>query len=189
MTRKVRQSPMYTGLMAFTGWVWLFAANAATGQTAEEFYASDVDSIVQGKCISCHRSGGQAASGGADLLFTSSAGSNHQAFDTYVNTPTTGAKASRVLSKITGGSGHGGGQVISQGSADAAGRAPQRKEQWTNPIHPDECGRDGGQHDSKKQAVHSSEVVSDERCWNGNPKTAQHREDRRAGGPIDGVEG
>ena len=35
-----------------------------------------------------------------------------------MNSPTKGARANRVLSKITGGSGHGGGQVVSQGSAD-----------------------------------------------------------------------
>lgn len=118
MTRKVRQNPIFVGLLHIAGLMWLFVANPATGQTAEAFYTSDVESIVQGKCIACHRSGGQAASSGADLLFTSSAGSNHAAFDSYVNSPTRGAKASRVLSKIVGGSGHGGGQVISQGSAN-----------------------------------------------------------------------
>jgi hypothetical protein len=118
MTRKVTEGLNYAGLMSIVGLMWLSAATTAAGQSAETFYISDVESIVQGKCIACHRSGGQAASSGADLLFTSSAGSNHAAFDSYVNSPTLGAKASRVLSKIAGGSGHGGGQVISQGSAD-----------------------------------------------------------------------
>lgn len=118
MTRIVRQAPISVGIMHIAGLMWLFPASPATGQAAEAFYISDVESIVQDKCIACHRSGGQAASNGADLLFTSSAGSNHEAFDSYVNSPTLGAKASRVLSKIVGGSGHGGGQVISQGSAN-----------------------------------------------------------------------
>ena len=116
MTRKVSQSRICVGLMSIAGALWLFAANTAAGQTAEAFYGSDVDSIVQGKCITCHVSGGQA--GGTALRFTSSGSGNHGVFDSFVNSPTKGARASRVLSKITGGSGHGGGQVISQGSAD-----------------------------------------------------------------------
>jgi hypothetical protein len=107
---------MFAGLIRIIGLLCLLAANTAAGQTAEAFYASDVDSIIQGKCITCHRSGGQA--GWTELNFTSSASSNHGVFDSFVNSPTKGARASRVLSKITGGSGHGGGQVISQGSAD-----------------------------------------------------------------------
>ena len=60
MTRKVNQSSMCVGLTSVAGLVLAFMANTAMGQTAETFYASDVDSIVQGKCITCHRSGGQA---------------------------------------------------------------------------------------------------------------------------------
>ena len=116
MTRKVSQSPVCVGLLSIAGALWLFAPNTAAGQTAEAFYVSDVDSIVQGKCITCHVSGGQA--GGTELRFTSSASSNHSVIDSFVNSPTKGARASRVLSKITGGLGHGGGQVISQGSVD-----------------------------------------------------------------------
>ena len=116
MTRKVNQSPMCFGLRSAAGLVLTLMADTAMGQTAEAFYASDVDSIVQGKCITCHRSGGQA--GSTALRFTSSVSGNHDVFDGYVNSPTTGARASRVLSKITGGSGHGGGQQVSQGSAD-----------------------------------------------------------------------
>ena len=116
MTRRVRQSPICVGLMRVTGLMWLLVANTAAGQTAEAFYASDVDSIVQGKCTTCHVSGGQAS--GTALRFTSSVSGNHGVFDSYVNSPTKGARANRVLSKITGGSGHGGGQVVSAGSAD-----------------------------------------------------------------------
>jgi hypothetical protein len=56
--------------------------------------------------------------GSANLIFGNSASANHQAFDNYVNSPTKGAKASRVLSKIVGGSGHGGGAQVTQGSAE-----------------------------------------------------------------------
>ena len=116
MARKVNGSPICYGLKSVAGLVLAFMASTAMGQTAEAFYASDVDSIVQGKCITCHVSGGQA--GGTALRFTGSVSGNHDVFDGYVNSPTQGARASRVLSKITGGLGHGGGQVISQGSAD-----------------------------------------------------------------------
>ena len=111
-----RQRPICVGLLNIIGLMWLFATNTAIGQTAEAFYASDVDSIVQRKCISCHRSGGQASY--TELRYTASVSGNHRVLESYVNSPTKGARANRVLSKITGGSGHGGGRVISQGSAD-----------------------------------------------------------------------
>ena len=116
MTRKVTQSPIFCGLMSIAGFTCLLVANTASGQTAEAFYASDVDSIIQAKCITCHRSGGQA--GSTALRYTASVSGNHRVIESYVNSPTKGARANRVLSKITGGSGHGGGQVVSQGSAD-----------------------------------------------------------------------
>ena len=104
MTRTGRENPIFVGMMHIAGLMWLLSANTATGQTAEALYASDVDPIVQGKCINCHRSGGVGSSA---LRFTSSVSSNHGVFDSYVNSPTQGARANRVLSKITGGSGHG----------------------------------------------------------------------------------
>jgi hypothetical protein len=116
MTVKVKKAAYCVGLNSVAGLLWLVASNTVHGQTAEAFYVSDVDPIVQDKCIVCHRSGGQASY--TDLLFTSSAASNHEVFVTYVNSPTPGAKASRVLSKIIGALGHGGGTVISQGSAE-----------------------------------------------------------------------
>jgi hypothetical protein len=85
---------------------------------AQDYYAANVEALVQDKCIVCHRTGGQAASSGVDLLFSSSVASNHMAFDNYVNTPSQGARASRVLSKITGALGHGGGRVIVPGSSN-----------------------------------------------------------------------
>ena len=90
----------------------------AFADEAQDYYVANVEALVQDNCIVCHRTGGQAASSGVDLLFTSSVTGNHTAFDDYVNTPRKGAKASRVLSKITGGLGHGGGQVITPGSAN-----------------------------------------------------------------------
>ena len=116
MTRKVKRSPMCGGLMGIAGFTWLLVANTASGQTAEAFYASDVDSIVQAKCITCHQSGGQA--GSTALIYTASVSGNHRVLESYVNSPTKGARANRVLSKMTGGSGHGGGRVITEGSAN-----------------------------------------------------------------------
>ena len=97
-----------------------FTVNALADDETQDYYATNVEALVQGKCIVCHRAGGQAASSGADLLFTSSVASNHAAFDDYVNTPSQGARANRVLSKITGALGHGGGRVIAPGSSDYA---------------------------------------------------------------------
>ena len=83
---------------------------------AEQYYISDVESIVQSYCISCHRSGGQA--GSTRLLFGSSAPENHRKFDAYVNSPDRGANADRLLQKIRGAAGHGGGTVLRTGSSE-----------------------------------------------------------------------
>ena len=116
MTRRVKQSPICDGLTGIAGLTWLLIANTASGQTAEAFYASDVDSIVQDKCITCHRSGGQASY--TELRYTESVTGNHNVLERYVNSPTKGAQASTFLSKIRGALGHGGGRVITEGSAD-----------------------------------------------------------------------
>ena len=117
MTRNVNTPPFVyrRGLLAALA---MWVSPAVTAEAAKDFYLGNVETIVQTECIACHRSGGSAANSGAEILFSSSASGNHDAFDAYVNSPTRGAKASRVLSKITGGAGHGGGAVISQGSAD-----------------------------------------------------------------------
>lgn len=89
---------------------------SASAQDAESYYINSIDAITKSKCINCHVAGGQA--GSTSLRFTSSASSNHSVFDSYVNRPTSGANADRVLTKITGGAGHGGGVQVSQGSSD-----------------------------------------------------------------------
>jgi len=95
-----RLLPSWLGVCIQAG---LLSAGAPVfADEAQDYYAANVEALVQDKCIVCHRTGGQAASSGVDLLFTSSVASNHMAFDSYVNTPTQGARASRVLSKITG---------------------------------------------------------------------------------------
>ena len=116
-----RTNRLLPGLLgAFIQAGLLSAVVPVLADEAQDYYATNVEALVQGKCIVCHRAGGQAASSGADLLFTSSVAANHAAFDDYVNTPSQGARANRVLSKITGALGHGGGRVIAPGSSDYA---------------------------------------------------------------------
>ena len=111
-----RWLPNWLGVCLQTG---LLSTGAPVfADEAQDYYAANVEALIQDKCIVCHRIGGQAANSGVDLLFTSSVASNHMAFDNYVNTPSQGARASRVLSKITGGLGHGGGRVIVPGSSN-----------------------------------------------------------------------
>ena len=92
------------------------SSGRVSAQDAEAYYISNVDAIIQSKCIDCHVSGGQASS--TALRFTSSASGNHAVFDSFVNSPTPGSRADTVLTKITGGAGHGGGVQVSQGSSD-----------------------------------------------------------------------
>ena len=92
------------------------SSGGVSAQEAEAYYISNVDAIIQSKCIDCHVSGGQA--GSTSLRFTSSASGNHGVFDSYVNSPSPGFNADRVLTKITGGAGHGGGVQVSEGSSD-----------------------------------------------------------------------
>jgi hypothetical protein len=90
----------------------------AQAEDAEAFYLSEVESIVQARCIVCHVEDGVAEVGQADILFTGSALDNHQVFIDYVNTPRLGSRANRVLSKIRGASNHGGGTVIAEDTSD-----------------------------------------------------------------------
>ena len=86
----------------FIGLLLMVFSGALLAEEAEDFYTANVESFVQSKCILCHRAGGTVC----NLIFSNSASSNHQEFDDYVNSPTKGARANRVLSKITGGLGH-----------------------------------------------------------------------------------
>ena len=92
------------------------AANVSRAQEAEAYYVSNIEAIVQSKCIACHVSGGQA--GSTSLRFTGSSSGNHAVFESYVNSPLPGARATTVLNKISGKAGHGGGTQVSQGSSD-----------------------------------------------------------------------
>ena len=85
-----------------------------SGPSAKEYWISDVDPIVQSECLFCHKRGGQAPNSGARLVFSDSPEDNHLAMQSFVTSA--GGSADLVLSKMTGGAGHGGGAVISSGS-------------------------------------------------------------------------
>ena len=87
-----------------------------SNQTAEGYYISDLDAVVQLNCVVCHKSGGNAPNSGARLVFSSSAEANHVALSDFVTIG--GGDPDWVLSKITGGSGHGGGPIVSSGSTE-----------------------------------------------------------------------
>ena len=111
-TGSVKNSP----LLMLLGLALGTAVDVSEAQEAEAYYVSNVETIVQSKCRDCHQSGGRASY--TPLNFTGSASNNHGVFKAYVDNPSPGARADRVLSKIRGASGHGGGTVISAGSAD-----------------------------------------------------------------------
>ena len=111
-TGLVKNSP----LLMLLGLALGTTVDVSKAQEAEAYYVSNVETIVQSKCRDCHQSGGRASY--TPLNFTGSASNNHGVFKAYVDNPSPGARADRVLSKIRGASGHGGGTVISAGSAD-----------------------------------------------------------------------
>jgi hypothetical protein len=85
----------------------------ASAQTAEAYYVDNIAALVQESCINCHYTGGI----GPSLKFTGSSSSDHKQFDDYVNTPTPGARANTILSKISGMASHGGGSIYQQGTS------------------------------------------------------------------------
>jgi hypothetical protein len=88
--------------------------SAACGSTAKACYISDVEPVVQQRCVVCHQQGLTADQQGARLLFTDDAATNHAALETFVTTD--GVGADWLLGKIVGDLGHGGGPVLVQGS-------------------------------------------------------------------------
>ena len=107
-------SPVPVAMLLSLFLVPLGAAAQAPG--AASYFVANIEPSVASKCINCHVNGGRAAY--TPLLFSSSASSNHDIFDSYVNNPTLGARADTVLAKIRGAAGHGGGVQVPQGSAE-----------------------------------------------------------------------
>ena len=87
--------------------------STASAQNAEAYYVDNIAALVQESCINCHYTGGI----GPSLKFTGSSSSDHKQFDDYVNTPTPGARANTILSKISGMASHGGGSIYQQGTS------------------------------------------------------------------------
>lgn len=84
--------------------------------TARGFYASDVEPVVQARCVVCHQQGLTADQQGARLLFTDDPDSNHESLETFISTD--GVGADWLLDKIVGDLGHGGGAVVAPGSSE-----------------------------------------------------------------------
>ena len=67
MLRTSRLLPRLLGAVIQLG--LLSAVAPVFADEAQDYYAANVEALVQGKCIVCHRTGGQAANSGVDLLF------------------------------------------------------------------------------------------------------------------------
>ena len=84
-----------------------------TPSSAADYFLAEVEPIVQGDCIICHREGLVAQSQGARLLFSGDGVANEQA--TYDFVSLNGVGADWLLSKIVGELNHGGGPVLTRG--------------------------------------------------------------------------
>jgi len=87
---------------------WVLASSNADA-TPFDFYRDNVDAGLQSNCLACHKAGGSAPQGGARLVLGESARDNHNAFGEFLDTP--GVSQRYILSKVSGGNGHGGGAV------------------------------------------------------------------------------
>ena len=94
------------------------SGEADTGgqKSAQSFYVSEVDPLVQESCLVCHQEGRTADQQGARLLFTDEAPTNHLLLEAFVTTEGIGAEW--LLGKIVGDINHGGGAVIAPGSVE-----------------------------------------------------------------------
>jgi hypothetical protein len=89
-------------------------AAGATAAEPFEFFRDNVDSGVQSHCLTCHRAGGSAPESGARLVLGENTQENHSAFVSLFHYADVSQRY--VLSKITGGTAHGGGAVVAEGS-------------------------------------------------------------------------
>ena len=81
--------------------------------SAVDYFVDNVEPVVQGDCIICHRQGLVAESQGARLLFSGDALSNEQATFDFVSI--SGVGADWLLGKVVGELNHGGGPVLTRG--------------------------------------------------------------------------
>lgn len=96
-------------------------AEEPTEAAATTFFRESISTpIVQGRCINCHVQGGTAPNGGAHLVFVPATDADHieknvSAFRDFIDNHEDSAY---VLTKATGGAGHGGGAQLTTGSTD-----------------------------------------------------------------------
>ena len=87
---------------------------AAQVTNPETFYRDEVDEGLQDACLTCHLEGGVARRSGARLALSGDAGTNHEAFTEFLALDDT--DGARILAKVTGQYGHGGGAVLTPSS-------------------------------------------------------------------------
>ena len=92
----------------------LLATVSAQSTFPKAFYRDDVDEGVQRTCLACHQEEGVAQQSGARLVLTADAGMNHQAFTEFLALDD--IDGARILAKVTGQYGHGGGAVLTPSS-------------------------------------------------------------------------
>ena len=106
----------FTGLLQSVNNARAGSGDDKGGTTARDFYISDVEPVVQDRCVVCHQQGLTADQQGARILFTNDADANHDAMEAFVTTD--GVGADWLLGKIVGDLGHGGGPVLTEGGSD-----------------------------------------------------------------------
>ena len=92
----------------------LLATVSAQSTFPQTFYRDEVDDGVQSSCLACHQEEGVAQQSGARLVLTADAGVNHQAFTEFLALDD--IDGARILAKVTGQYGHGGGAVLTPSS-------------------------------------------------------------------------
>ena len=106
----------FTGLLQSVNNARAGSGDDKGSTTARSFYISDVEPVVQDRCVVCHQQGLTADQQGARILFTDDADANHDAMEAFVTTD--GVGADWLLGKIVGDLGHGGGPVLTEGGSD-----------------------------------------------------------------------
>ena len=106
------QKPILAGPQAH--YQHLLATVSAQSTFPKAFYRDDVDDGVQSACLACHQVEGVAQQSGARLVLKADADANHQAFTEFLALDDT--DGARILAKVTGQYGHGGGAVLTPSS-------------------------------------------------------------------------
>ncbi|MEE4279905.1 MAG: hypothetical protein V2I82_15675, partial [Halieaceae bacterium] len=107
----------WAGAFLLVGFMLSLPATVSA-QDGGEYFKANVDKHVQ-SCMACHQAGGVAEIGGAKLVLSNEGGQRHalnySAFESYL--ALADVDTALLLSKVSGGSGHGGGVAHAKGSA------------------------------------------------------------------------